>query len=154
VTPQTVDGLSFLWIPAVCFRAGRSKPLKGIVLHSSDGHRDGDVATLTGEDSGVSSHWYVSKSGAIYHFVQDSDTAYHAGIAKPGWTNAETIGIETEHVDHEEDWSPALVDSVKTLVAWLRKHHGLPLPVARHADIALPPGRKEDPVGFPGIESL
>lgn len=150
---MTVSGLTFLWIPAKCFTKGRIKPLTGIVLHSSDGRLDGDIEQLTG-NHGVSSHWYVAKSGTIYHFVQNTDTAWHAGRAIPGWGNASTIGIESEHIDHQEEWPEPLVSSVKRLVAWLRTHHGLPLPVKSHAEIALPKGRKEDPWKFPGIEHL
>jgi N-acetyl-anhydromuramyl-L-alanine amidase AmpD len=52
------------------------------VLRSPDGRESGDVDTVTGDD--ISSYSYVTRSGKVYYFVADGDTAYHAGkVSKP-----------------------------------------------------------------------
>lgn len=138
--------LKYQWIPAKSFTPGRVSPLYGIVLHSGDGFRAGDISTLT--KGKVSSHWYVCRDGTIFHFVQDSDTAYHAGRAIKGWNNASTIGIESEHRDGISDWPATQLQAFARLVAALRQKHGN-LEVKGHSDIAVPKGRKRDPLGFP-----
>lgn len=133
---------------AKAFKIGRAQPIRAIILHSTDGHEAGDVATLTG--GAVSVHWYVTRAGRYYHFVADADTAYHAGkvddYARHG--NAATIGIEQEHIDHQQAWPDSLVKATARLVAALRQKNGN-LPVLAHAEVARPKGRKEDPAGFP-----
>lgn len=141
--------IEYIWKPAVSFTPGRTRPIKSIVLHSTDGREPGDVATLTGPK--VSVHWYVTRAGKVYHFVQDADTAYHAGKVTDGtrYSNAATLGIEQEHFDGQEDWPSAQVQMVANLVVFLRQKHGAGLVVVSHAQIASPPGRKVDPVDYP-----
>src|SRR5262249_31136054 len=73
---------------------GEAMQLRNIILHSSDGRKAGDLATLTGED--VSAHWYVTRAGEVFHLVNDEDTDFHAGqLAKPRFlSNAPTRAIE------------------------------------------------------------
>ena len=139
--------IAYIWKPARAYSKGRVQPLRGVILHSSDGHREGDVATLTGP--AVSSHWYVTKDGTYYHFVDDSDTAYHAGkVLSADLGNSATIGIEQEHIDGEENWPDVLVKATANLVAALEWKHGS-LWVKSHAEVAAPKGRKVDPLGYP-----
>jgi N-acetyl-anhydromuramyl-L-alanine amidase AmpD len=140
------------------FRTGRALSIRNIVLHSSDGREAGDIATLTGPK--VSAHWYVTRTGKIFHIVNDEDTAFHAGkVRKPNFfSNAATVGIEQEHFDpfppakpHNEDWPDAQINAVARLTAFLCQQHNLHIPddVKTHAEIASPPGRKQDPSGYP-----
>jgi N-acetyl-anhydromuramyl-L-alanine amidase AmpD len=138
---------------------GQSVGIKNIVLHSSDGREVGDLATLTGDD--VSSHYYVTRSGKIFRLVDDANTAFHAGqvTKKTFFSNAVTIGIEQEHFDpdpeagrpNNEDWPETQLEAVAELVAFLCQEHGLNAPedIKTHAQIAAPPGRKQDPFGYP-----
>jgi N-acetyl-anhydromuramyl-L-alanine amidase AmpD len=138
---------------------GQPMQIRNIILHSSDGRKAGDLATLTGED--VSAHWYVTRAGEIFHLVNDEDTAFHAGkVTKPKFfSNATTIGIEQEHFDpdphagrpHNEDWPETQIETVAELVAFLLQEHGLNSPddIKTHAEVAAPTGRKQDPVGYP-----
>src|SRR4029450_11549943 len=82
---------------------GEPARIRNIILHSSDGRKAGDLATLTGED--VSAHWYVTRAGEIFHLVNDEDTAFHAGkvTKQKFFSNAATIGIEQEHFDPDPD---------------------------------------------------
>jgi hypothetical protein len=96
-------------------RKGRRLPIRNIVLHSSDGRKDGDLATLTGDD--VSAHWYVTRAAEVFYLVNDEDTAFHAGkVFNPDFfSNDATIGIEQEHFDPDgkkknEDWPDAQID--------------------------------------------
>ena len=59
------------------FRKRRRLPIRNIVIHSSDGRKEGDLATLTVDD--VSAHWYVTRAAEVFHLVHDEDTAFHAG---------------------------------------------------------------------------
>ena len=138
---------------------GETTQIRNIILHSSDGRKAGDLATLTGED--VSAHWYVTRAGEIFHLVDDEDTAFHAGkVTKPRFFgNAVTIGIEQEHFDPDpqarrtdnEDWPETQIETVAKLVAFLLQEHGLNSPddIKTHAQVAFPAGRKQDPFGYP-----
>lgn len=143
--------LKYIWKPAQSFTPGRIHPISAIILHSTDGNMPGCLDTLTGTDPAVSSHWLVDRDGTLYHLVQDSDTAYHAGVVDDPvhHGNAATIGIEQVHLDGQESWPDALVQTTSTLVAALRQKHGLSLPVLSHAAVARPVGRKQDPKAMP-----
>ena len=149
---------------AHAFRKGRNRgaqemQIRNIVLHSSDGRKAGDLATLTGAD--VSAHYYVTRAGEVFRLVQDEDTAFHAGrVTNPKFfSNEATIGIEQEHFDpdpeaghpNNEDWPETQVETVAELVAFLCQEHGLNEPddIKTHAQIAAPRGRKQDPFAYP-----
>ena len=143
--------LDYEFIQAKCYQKGYpNRRIEGIVLHSTDGHKAGDIATLTGTDRNVSVHWYVAKDGSIYHFVADDDIAYHAGeVLDPShWSNRYTVGIETEHMDGEENWTQVQLTALARLIVALRRKHGN-IPIKGHASICKPVGRKEDPKDFP-----
>lgn len=144
---------------AQAFTKGRTLPIRNIVLHSSDGRRDGDLATLTGKK--VSAHWYVTRAAEVFHLVNDEDTAFHAGVVfSPSlFSNAATVGIEQEHFDPDpkhgrpdnENWPDAQVERVAQLTTFLLQQHNLKTPddIKTHAEIAKPKGRKQDPFGYP-----
>lgn len=123
----------------------------GIILHSTDGRKNGDIQVLSGKtDRRVSVHWYTTITGDIYHFVQDKDIAFHCGtVSDWRYSNTYTVGIEQEHIDGQEAWPDALVKSTALVVAYLRHKFGNTVPVKSHAEIAFPPGRKVDPVDYP-----
>lgn len=97
------------WIGAARenFRKGRPAGFvpQAIVVHiivgslgSADSHFNDPQAT-------VSAHYGVGKDGRIHQYVEEADTAYHAGIVvRPSWSlikpgvnpNFYTIGIEHE----------------------------------------------------------
>lgn len=146
--------ISYISDPAAAgaYTPGRTLDIQSIILHSSCGHQDGDLLTLTGHDPGhlVSSNWYVNKAGAYYHLVDDADTAYHAGVVTDAkYSNAASLGIEQEHLDGEENWPDVQVQATACLCVALIQRYGN-LEIAHHATVAAPPGRKTDPVDFPG----
>lgn len=144
------DVIRYHWIEAKHYTKGRKRPIQSILLHATEGHRTGDIQTLVGGDGRkVSVHWYVCKNGDIYHFVQDADTANHAGSTFDAkFSNASSIGIEQEHIDNQEAWTDTQVQAVANLVAFIMQKHG-ELEIAYHRDVAKPHGRKTDPQGFP-----
>lgn len=140
--------LHYTWIKARSQRPRKQgTTIQSIILHSTDGRKAGDISVLT--RGKVSVHWYITRAGDIYHFVEHSNCAYHAGaVADPMNNNDHTIGIELEHFDGNEDWPAIQVQMVANLVAFIRQQYRQ-LPIKTHASIAYPPGRKVDPVGFP-----
>jgi len=136
--------ISYIWKPARNFRKGRRRPIASLILHSTEGHKSGDIPTLIGGDGRqVSVHWYVTKTGEVWHFVQDVDTAFHAGaVVSPKYSNDASLGIEQEHIDGKEPWPDVQLQTVANLVAFLLQKHG-ELEIVSHAKAA--PGRKHDP---------
>ena len=83
-------------------RAG-ARP-RGIVLHTNVGSFNSTVSWFARAESGVSAHYLVGLDGRVAQFVDERDTARHAGrVADPttplftgGDPNRYTIGIEFE----------------------------------------------------------
>lgn len=156
---MTTGTISYIFKQAQDFRRGRhGANILSLILHSTDGREEGDIETLTG-DHGVSVHWYVTRAGKIYHFVQDADAAFHVGTAiSPNFSNDASIGIEQEHFDPShnrpggEDWPDQQIEAVAKLAAALQQKHG-PLQIRGHKDVAVDAhghlGRKEDPANYP-----
>lgn len=150
--------LNYKWVPAhsSVFRARREgATVESLILHSTDGRCGGDIATLTGEDTDngthtVSVHWYVTRTGDIYHFVADDDCAFHAGaVNAQKYDNDHSIGIEHEHFDGQEDWPDAQIQASALVGAFLLQQYP-DIEVTHHATVAFPAGRKVDPVNFRG----
>ena len=150
LAPPKQGTLEFHFREARWMRPGRPGKVESIILHSTDGIEIGDVATLSGEtDRRVSSHYYVTKLGKIYHFVDEMDTAFQAGICiSPRYENERSIGIEQEHFDGRERWTPLQVQATAKLVAAIEQRHGT-LDIKSHAFVAAPHGRKVDPEDYP-----
>ncbi|HEV7894037.1 MAG TPA: N-acetylmuramoyl-L-alanine amidase [Pyrinomonadaceae bacterium] len=151
-----VRHFEFIFKPARAFKRGRTMRIKSVIVHSSDGRKAGDIATLTGDT--VSSHWYVTRAGEVFHFVDDEDTAFHAGRVKdPVFSNSASVGIEQEHFDPDkkkipkgEDWPDVQIQTVANICAFLFQKHTLSKgAIKSHAEVAFPKGRKVDPVNYP-----
>ena len=86
---------------------------EAIVLHITDGSMRGTISWFKDPASGVSAHYGVSIQGIAYQFVDDDNTAWHAGrVWNPTWKllkrvdepyprrpvnpNSYTLGVETE----------------------------------------------------------
>jgi hypothetical protein len=127
-----------------------------LILHATGGIKTSDLWTLSGRDRRhlVSTHYYVTKLGEIYQLVQDKDVAWHAGLSY--WQgesdcNYFSIGVEMENLNDGRDVYPqAQQDAVLWLVHNKVQQYKIPRSrLVRHAEIALPPGRKNDPRGYP-----
>ncbi len=88
------------------FRQGRhGHEPKAIVIHIIVGSLEAADLTFKDARSSVSAHYGVGKTGRIHQYVEEVDTAFHAGIVvRPTWKlidpqvnpNYYTIGIEHE----------------------------------------------------------
>ncbi len=70
-----------------------------IVLHVMAGTLAGTDAWFSSKKSGVSTHYGIGYNGELHQYVDESDTAYHAGSLV---TNRRSIGIE--HEGKHPDW--------------------------------------------------
>lgn len=81
------------------FRTGRALGApRVIVIHTMQGTADGTASWFAQDhhasgQSPSSAHYGISKLGQVMQFVQEGDTAWHAGASE---TNALSIGIELE----------------------------------------------------------
>src|SRR5882672_11215034 len=79
-------------------RAGRSgnPPVSAIVIHVMDGFLTGTDALFNQtpaqrqgalKNRASSAHYGISQTGVIHQYVQDADTAFHAGnVSDPSWS--------------------------------------------------------------------
>lgn len=152
-----VKTIEYTYIQAKNYLPGRSRPVQNIILHASNGVERDDVPYFT--TSVVSAHWYITRDGRYYQFIDNADTAYHVGKAiSTLYSNAATVGIEHEHLDpdpeegrkNNQEWPDAQINASADLCAFLCHRYGLkPENILTHAYVAEPPGRVSDPVGFP-----
>ncbi len=109
------------------FEGRRGFAPKAIVIHIIVGSLESAGMTFADPKSSVSAHYGVGKTGSVHQFVEETDTAFHAGIVvRPTWKlidprvnpNFYTIGIEHEG-QPQDQWpneqyqtSAALVRSI------------------------------------------
>lgn len=127
----------------------------GVVLHHTGSTSEaGDEQWLsTFHDNPVSCNQLVKRNGTIIQIVANDTVAYHAGVSLlngrvdcNGWC----IGIEICNKGNGvEKFTDAQYEAVAQTVAYncARFHIGDSY-VASHAKVALPPGRKVDPLGW------
>lgn len=97
------------WIgcPESNFHKGRPLGFRpeAIVIHIMDGSYTAGESVFLSEGTQKSAHYGISKAGVIHQYVDEHDTAFHAGVVvnptwqllKPGINpNFYTIGIEHE----------------------------------------------------------
>ncbi len=89
--------------------------IDSVVIHTTEGTYSGAISWFKSSSSGVSSHYVISSTGEITQMVADDDIAWHAT-----YYNKRSIGIECAgYSGKSSTWTPALLDSLKKLVAWL-----------------------------------
>ncbi len=135
----------------------RTKPVKWIIVHATEGREPGDLATLLGQTKKkVSADFYVTRDGRIFKLNPQLSQFYtwHAGKSffLGLWDiNRVSIGIEQEHKG-DEDWPDAQIEATAYLCAWLVRRFKLKLedgPIQSHRAVAWLRGRKSDPKDFP-----
>ena len=107
---------------------------EAIVIHIMEGTLKGTDAWFTNEESGVSAHYGIGKSGEIHQYVGESDRAWHTGrIVSPTWRllkadvnpNWYTIGIEHEGTE-DSPWSDALYKASAGLIEAISRRWAIP----------------------------
>jgi N-acetylmuramoyl-L-alanine amidase len=137
--------------PSPNFGPRQSDTIDMLVLHYT-GMETAEAALdrLCDPAAEVSAHYVIDEDGAVYSLVEESQRAWHAGLAFwRGQTdiNSRSIGIELVNPGHEFGLRPFPKPQIQTLTQLsleiLRRH---PIParnVVGHSDIA--PSRKQDP---------
>ena len=102
----------------------------------------------------VSSHFTIGKDGSIVQNVSTFMRAWHAGASKDvegrEHVNNFSIGIEMVNLnDGKDPYPPAQVEIVKDLILEMKRRFPTIKYVTSHKYIAVPHGRKSDPLGFP-----
>ncbi len=103
--------------------------------------------------SQVSAHFTIGKDGSIVENVSTFARAWHAGVSKDkeGRQNVNnfSVGIELVNLNNGKDPYPEKqVLSLRYLILALKRRFPLKY-VTSHEYIAVPQGRKTDPLGFP-----
>lgn len=114
-------------------------------LGSLDTTQDPALKDLEGVN--VSSHFFISRAGAVTQFVSCNDRAWHAGASSfLGLDNCNdfSIGIEIEGTD-DAPFEEAQYVALISLLGAIHERYPVTSVVA-HSDIA--PGRKTDPGPF------
>jgi hypothetical protein len=130
-----------LWIPARRYRAGRSAPVRLVVLHTTEGDlRPGAAQAVArwfaGPQSPEASAHYICDAAEVVQGVRDEDTAW----AAPG---ANHDGIQVEMVGRAawtaarwaEPDALAMVARAGALVGEVCRRHGLPVELLTREDV-------------------
>jgi len=133
--------MNAIFIPSPNFTTGRAgySPI-AIVIHIMEGSLNGTDSWFQNPVSKVSAHYGVGKNGAIHQYVNEKDTAWHAGrVAQPTWElikpsgnnhfinpNYYTIGIEHEGFE-DTDWSEEMYVASSELIKTIAQKWNIPI---------------------------
>ena len=144
--------LTFNLVRLILMSKKRKKnQIKFIIFHYT-GMKNEKLAIrrLTNLQSGVSSHYFIKKSGEIILMVPDLYTAWHAGVSS--WKNynslnTNSIGIEISNPGHKFGYVNFKKKQIKSLIKLskflIHKYKIKKKNILGHSDIA--PDRKMDP---------
>jgi N-acetylmuramoyl-L-alanine amidase len=119
------------------FRFGRPPGIRpeAIVIHISTDTLASADEWFNNSQAKVSAHYIVGKNGNVHQYVEENDTAFHAGtVVQPSWKllkpkvnpNYYTIGIE--HEGKESDvWPDLQVTTSAVLIGSIASRWGIPL---------------------------
>jgi N-acetylmuramoyl-L-alanine amidase len=122
-----------------------------LVLHYTDMKTAAEaIDRLCDPAAKVSAHYVIDEDGTVWHLVEDSRRAWHAGASFWQGTrdvNAASIGIELVNPGHAwgyRAFPDAQMASLETLCRELLVKHPIPADrIVGHSDVA--PLRKQDP---------
>jgi N-acetylmuramoyl-L-alanine amidase len=128
-------------VPSPNFFPGRKtwKPI-AIVIHIMEGSLSGTDSWFQSADSKVSAHYGVGRNGEVHQYVQENDSAWHAGrVFTPSWQliqpsgdgtyynpNYYTVGIEHEG-DEATVWTDATYAASSSLIRDISTRWNIPL---------------------------
>lgn len=122
------------------FNTGRKiyRP-EAIVIHIMEGTLTGTDSWFKNPQSKVSAHYGIGKNGETHRYVQESNTAWHAGrVNAPSWSlikssgnvfinpNYYTVGIEHEG-NEDTDWTDAMYNASSTLIREISSRWNIPI---------------------------
>lgn len=118
---------------------------KAIILHDAIAG-DGSVGILRSgrpDLPGPLAHWVVQSDGKIEFIADETEKAYHVGMADRGLSNLNTIGISVTGLEALSD--DRQTENLVRLVKDVADRWGIPTNmILSHAEVALPKGRKND----------
>ncbi len=133
--------MNIIQIPSPNILKGRkgNKP-EAIVIHVMEGSLSGTDSWFKNPASKVSAHYGIGKNGEVHQYVQEADTAWHAGrVHAPSWRiiktagnglyvnpNYYTIGIEHEGNETSE-WTDAMYAADAELIKAIATRWGIPI---------------------------
>ena len=91
------------------------------ILHVDAGNASSLYDYFKNRSGGIESHFHIRKDGVIEQY---RDTAFQADANLHA--NDFAVSIETQGFG-EGEWTPAQLASIKRLLLWLNKVHGIPL---------------------------
>ena len=132
--------MNIINIPSPNFHTGRRGfTPQAIVIHIMEGTLEGTDSWFASTRSQVSAHYGIGKSGLVHQYVQEGDTAFHAGrVNAPSWSlikqsgnvyinpNFYTIGIEHEG-DDESEWTDIQYATSSALIRDIGSRWAIPL---------------------------
>ncbi len=125
-----------------------------VIHHTAADTLGGTVKWFVDPKSQVSAHYVIGRDGSIVQQVSTFARAWHAGVSRDqsGRSNVNdfSIGIELVNVgDGKEPYPEEQIEALHHLIAVLKRRFPKISQVTSHKFIAQPPGRKNDPRGFP-----
>lgn len=108
---------------------------EAIVIHIMDGTLSGTDSWFAKPTSQVSAHYGIGKNGEVHQYVQEENTAWHAGrVSNPTWSliknginaNLYTIGIEHEGKS-DDVWTDDMKKSSASLIREVCKKWNIPV---------------------------
>lgn len=130
------------------FTPGLTNTMNYIVIHhtASGNATINSMLRFFGMTKVVSIHYLVAKDGTIHYLVPEDKVAWHCGVSKYDWytdMNPHCIGIEV--LSDGKEYTNEQREAVWKLCKAIMKRRGIkPHRVLRHADVAMPRGRKSD----------
>ncbi len=123
------------------FASGRKiyKP-EAIVIHIMEGTLSGTDSWFKNPASKVSAHYGIGKTGEVHQYVDEINTAWHAGrVNAPSWQlikpagnglfinpNYYTVGIEHEG-NENSDWTDAMYNSSSEMIRAISNRWNIPI---------------------------
>lgn len=108
---------------------------EAVVIHIMDGTLSGTDSWFANPTSQVSAHYGIGKNGEIHQYVQENDSAWHAGrVDAPLWKlirpnvnpNLYTIGIEHEGRPNDI-WTQSMKESSVNLIREICQRWQIPI---------------------------
>lgn len=123
------------------YRAGRSAPIRYIVVHYTANKGDtakNNVDYFSRSVTKSSAHYFVDEN-QVWQSVKDEDTAYHCGAKTykhPLCHNGNSIGVEMCLLDKSGNIRPGTIDTALSVVRQLMAAYDIPIDrVLRHYDV-------------------
>ncbi len=125
-----------------------------LVIHATvEPTTEGTMQIFLTPSRKVSAHFVVGRDGRVVQMVPVEKRAWHAGLSElegARGLNDFSVGIEMVNLNDGKDPYPVeQMEAVAGIIRLLRSRYDIPdSRIVSHAQIALPAGRKNDPVGF------